>query len=69
MVPTLILGADQDTLTPLWCSRALYQQIPGARLQTVYRAGHMLMLEKPQAVAAALAAFFSSLPDRPADQG
>lgn len=66
--PTLVLGAAQDALTPLWCSQSLFRKIPGARLQVVYRAGHMLMLEKPEAVAAALAAFFSSLPDRPGDQ-
>ncbi len=64
-IPTLVLGASQDVLTPPWRSSSLAAQIPGARLQMIYRAGHMLMLEQPEKVASALAGFFSSLPDRP----
>lgn len=64
-VPTLVLGAAQDILTPPWCSSALTARIPGARLHMISRAGHMFMLEQPEKTAAALAAFFNSLPDRP----
>lgn len=64
-VPALVLGADDDALTPLWCARSLSQQIPGARYRVIARAGHMLMLEQPEAVTAALAEFLGGLPDRP----
>lgn len=64
-VPTLVLGAAQDLLTPPWCSSDLAAKIPGARLQMIYRAGHMFMLEEPEKTASALADFFDSLPDRP----
>ena len=68
-VPTLVLGASQDNLTPLWSSTRLADQIPGARLEVIHHAGHMRMLEKPEAVASALDSCFNSLPDRPGREG
>ncbi len=60
---TLVIGAIHDILTPLWCSATLAEHIPGARLQEIPFAGHMVMLEQPERVAFALSAFFDSLPD------
>jgi pimeloyl-ACP methyl ester carboxylesterase len=48
--PVLILGAEQDALTPLSHSKALAEALPDARLVVVPNAGHLLMLEHPEAV-------------------
>ncbi len=46
----LIVGAEQDALTPLSHSEALARALPGARLIVVPNSGHLLMLEHPEAV-------------------
>lgn len=48
--PTLVLGASEDRLTPLKYSRYLAEQIKNARLEIIEGAGHMMTLEKPEAV-------------------
>jgi pimeloyl-ACP methyl ester carboxylesterase len=48
--PVLIVGAEQDALTPLSHSEALAEALPEARLVVVPNAGHLLMLEHPEAV-------------------
>lgn len=64
-VPTLILCGTEDRLTPLKYSEYLRDHIRGARLLTFPGAGHMVMLEQPQEVAQALAAFANEIPYRP----
>jgi pimeloyl-ACP methyl ester carboxylesterase len=59
--PTLVLCGAEDRLTPPRYSEFLASHIPNAQLQVVPRAGHMLMLEQPQIVAAALARFLAGL--------
>jgi pimeloyl-ACP methyl ester carboxylesterase len=46
----LILGAEHDALTPLGHSEALAEALPDAELIVVPNAGHLLMLEHPDAV-------------------
>lgn len=48
--PVLIVGAEQDALTPLSHSEALARDLPDARLVVVPNSGHLLMLEHPDAV-------------------
>lgn len=60
--PILILVGEQDKMTPPRLSRALNEQIPRSRLVTLPDTGHMLMLERPDLVAAHLAEFFQSIP-------
>jgi pimeloyl-ACP methyl ester carboxylesterase len=48
--PALIVGAEQDALTPLSHSEALAAALPDARLVVVPNAGHLVMLEHPEAV-------------------
>lgn len=48
--PTLLLCGDQDKVTPLKFSRTLLELIPNAQLEVVPDAGHMLIVEKPEAV-------------------
>lgn len=58
--PTLIIGGQEDKMTPVQESRYLAENIPNARLELVPEAGHMLMLEKPERVAQLLDNFLST---------
>jgi pimeloyl-ACP methyl ester carboxylesterase len=55
-VPTLVIGARRDVMTPLKAGRALADEIPGARFVTL-DAGHSMMSERPREVLAALTDF------------
>jgi len=46
-VPTLVLAAGQDILTPPWGSRELAEAIPNARLRILEGGGHGLFWEIP----------------------
>jgi pimeloyl-ACP methyl ester carboxylesterase len=52
--PTLVMCGDGDQLAPPENSREIASLVPGARLVMVPRCGHMLTMEKPEAVNAAL---------------
>ncbi|MDH7485722.1 MAG: alpha/beta hydrolase [Anaerolineae bacterium] len=56
-VPTLVIGGSEDRLTPPRFSEYLREHIPNAQLLLVEGAGHMVMLERPQAVTEAIADF------------
>jgi pimeloyl-ACP methyl ester carboxylesterase len=60
-VPTLALCGTQDLMTPLKYSIYLRDHIQGATLHQVEGAGHMVMIERPEAVAQALVAFLEGL--------
>lgn len=53
-VPTLILTGTEDQATPPERSEAMAEAIPDAELVRVPGAGHMLMMEAPEAVTEAL---------------
>ncbi len=53
-VPTLVLVGDRDLQTPPDHSRSMAAGMPTANLVVVPNAGHMVMLEHPEAVDAAL---------------
>lgn len=53
-VPALVLAADRDLLLPLKHSRALADAIPSAEFVIVQGAGHVVILEHPHEVNAAL---------------
>jgi len=64
---TLILCGRHDRMTPLSSSETLSQGIPGARLSVIEDAGHMVMLEQPEAVTAVLRRFLDdTFPSREA---
>jgi pimeloyl-ACP methyl ester carboxylesterase len=63
--PTLLLAGDRDKMTPLRYARFLQEQIVGSRLEVLPGAGHMLMLEQPDIVAALLLEFLNAFPDLP----
>lgn len=64
-VPALVICGQDDRLTPLRYSQYLADQIPDARLEAIPDAGHMVMLEQPQAVAGALIDFLASISFQP----
>jgi non-heme chloroperoxidase len=55
-VPTTILVGTRDVLTPPRVARQLAAGIPGARLQVIGGAGHMLPLEEPDRILDAIRA-------------
>lgn len=63
--PTQIVCGAQDKMTPLKYSEFLRDNIASANLEVVPEAGHMVMLEQPEKVAAILAGFFNSIPYQP----
>jgi pimeloyl-ACP methyl ester carboxylesterase len=63
--PALVICGTDDKLTPLRFSQILSSQIPGAALQTVEGAGHMLVLEQPGRLAKLISVFMASIPYSP----
>jgi pimeloyl-ACP methyl ester carboxylesterase len=63
--PALVVCGLEDKLTPVRYSEALATCIPGAALQTVDEAGHMIILEQPQRLAKLLNVFMIGIPYRP----
>ncbi len=59
--PTLVLCGDADRLTPPECSREIVALIPGAELVMIDQCGHMLTMERPDAVNAALLGWLERL--------
>ena len=57
--PALILWGDADGITTLAQQEEMAAGIPGARFVTMAGAGHLLTLEQPEAVNAALEAFLA----------
>lgn len=53
-VPTLVIGAEHDPLTPPALAASLAEGIPGAKLAIIPGAGHLSNLEAPEAFNAAL---------------
>ena len=62
--PTLILCGTEDKMTPLKYSESLRDKIPNAQLEVIDDAGHMSMLEQPDAVADSLSRFLNTLRGR-----
>jgi len=61
-LPTLVLCGSLDKLTPPKYSIYLGEHIAGARVQIIPEAGHMVMLEQPEAVSQAIGDFLTTLP-------
>ena len=55
-VPAAALVGDRDRLTPPRCAESIAEALPGTELTVCAGAGHMLMLERPEVVLAALTA-------------
>ena len=64
-VPTLVLVGEEDAEGFQTAAQTLAERIPGARRVTIPQAGHLITLENPSAVNAALLDFLASLPPLP----
>ncbi|BAL86521.1 hypothetical protein AMIS_13010 [Actinoplanes missouriensis 431] len=53
-VPATVMVGDRDRLTPPACAESIADALPGARLEILPGAGHMLPLERPDEVSTAL---------------
>ena len=60
-VPVLVLVGEEDRLTPPADAEAMAAALPDARLTRIAGAGHLAVLERPEAVAAELLAFLSEV--------
>jgi 3-oxoadipate enol-lactonase len=56
-IPALVLAGDQDQIIPAGKAQAMAAALPRATLATINNAGHMPMLEKPEATTNAIRAF------------
>lgn len=59
-IPTLIIVGAEDRMTPPALSRSLHQEMPNSSLAVIDGAGHMVMLEREDAVMAAFHRFLAS---------
>ena len=60
-VPLLLLGADQDTWSPVEQHETMLRLCPSAVLRIVRGAGHMAPVEQPGAVADALTDWIATI--------
>lgn len=60
-MPTLVLCGEDDRLCSVEAHRELAAGIPGARLAVLPQAGHFALIERPDAVAAEVAAWLASV--------
>ena len=58
-VPTLILAGDRDQLTPVATAERMHRAIPGSRLVVFPGHSHLVQVENPRAVHAAIDAFLA----------
>jgi pimeloyl-ACP methyl ester carboxylesterase len=58
--PTLVVRGADDTLIPEAHARTYAAEIPGARYQEIGQAAHMVTIERPDALASAIAEFASA---------
>jgi pimeloyl-ACP methyl ester carboxylesterase len=65
--PTLIICGSEDKMTPPPYSQMMHQRLKKSVLRIVEGAGHMVMLEQPQAVANILQLFLNSISYQPGD--
>jgi 3-oxoadipate enol-lactonase len=59
LCPSLVVGAELDSIFPVGASRALAPSLPGATLENVECAGHAVVVEAPDAVARILESFLA----------
>ncbi|WP_421759844.1 alpha/beta fold hydrolase [Devosia sp.] len=60
-VPTIVLVGDKDAITPPEVAQEMADGIRGAALTTIPNAGHMALVEQPEAVNAALLSWLDGL--------
>lgn len=61
-VPTLIIAGDRDQLTPVAVAEEMHRQIAGSRLVVFPGHSHLVQVERPREVHAAVDEFLAELP-------
>ncbi len=61
LVPTLLIAAEKDDITPIEAERVLAQRIPRATLVEIPAVGHLIHYETPRQAATAIDDFLSGL--------
>ncbi|MEP7240770.1 MAG: alpha/beta fold hydrolase [Devosia sp.] len=56
-VPTVVIVGEADQIVPLEVAQEMHEGVAGSRLVVVPDAGHLALLEQPEAVATALASW------------
>jgi pimeloyl-ACP methyl ester carboxylesterase len=64
-LPSLLVCGREDPLTPIKYSEYLKGKIPGSQMEVIEGAGHMVMLEAPEALGGVVLAFLRSLGSSP----
>ncbi len=49
-VPTLIIGGEEDTFTPVWLSKKMHQVIPHSELFILRKGTHIGLIEQPDLI-------------------
>jgi len=57
-VPTLVVGAEQDTFTPVWLSEEMSDMIQDSELLIIPRGSHVAPIEQPELLELRLEKFF-----------
>lgn len=60
-VPTLLIAAEKDDITPIEAERVLAQRIPNATLVEIPNVGHLIHYETPKQAAVAIDEFLTGL--------
>jgi len=60
-VPTLVIGGDEDVITPLKTTRALSEALPGSTFRVITGAGHLSNVEQPTQFNDAIVRFLETI--------
>ncbi|HXM07732.1 MAG TPA: alpha/beta fold hydrolase, partial [Candidatus Acidoferrum sp.] len=63
-VPLLAITGERDAMTPPKYALSLADRVPSGTARIIADAGHFAMIERPDDVASAIAAFAAALPPR-----
>jgi pimeloyl-ACP methyl ester carboxylesterase len=48
--PLLVVAAENDKFTPMWCSEQIVRDTPGAELMVLADASHAALIEQPDTI-------------------
>ena len=48
--PVLVIAAENDQFTPMWCSEKVVRSTPGAELMVLADASHAALIEQPETI-------------------
>ncbi len=57
--PLLVVAAERDRFTPLWCSAQMVERCPGAQLLVLAEGSHGALIEQPETINHRLDRFFA----------